>query len=64
MATPRTADAAAVGAAIERIGAACRAGDEAAALALLARMVPEFDHAPGSGPALEFAALSSSGVKP
>ena len=64
MATPRTADAAAVGAAIERIGAACRAGDEAAALALLARMVPELDHAPGSGPALEFAALSSSGVKP
>ena len=64
MATPRTTDAGAVGAAIERIGAACRAGDEAAALALLARMVPEFDHALGAGPVLELAAPSPFGVKP
>jgi len=51
MATPRTTDAAAVGDAIERIGAACRAGQAAAALALLAHMVPEFDHLPGGTPA-------------
>ena len=47
MATPRTTDAAAVGDAIARIAAACRAGQAAAALALLGRMVPEFDHAAG-----------------
>ena len=52
MATPRTADADAVGAAIERIGAFCRAGDDAAALAMLARMVPEFDHVRGDAPVL------------
>jgi len=51
MATPRTTDAAAVGDAIERIGAACRAGQAAVALAMLARMVPEFEHAPGGAPA-------------
>ena len=51
MATPRTSDAAAVGDAIERIGAACRTGQSAAALALLARMVPEFGHVPGDAPA-------------
>ena len=64
MATPRTADAGAVGAAIERIGAACRAGDEAAALAMLARMVPEFDHVRGDEPVLELAGPASSGVEP
>ncbi len=47
MATPRTTDAAAVGDAIARIAAACRAGQAAAALSLLGRMVPEFDHAAG-----------------
>ncbi|HEY0206146.1 MAG TPA: nucleoside-diphosphate sugar epimerase/dehydratase [Acetobacteraceae bacterium] len=51
MATPRTTDAAAVGDAIARIAAACRAGHAAAALALLGRMVPEFDHAPGDAAA-------------
>jgi O-antigen biosynthesis protein WbqV len=52
MATPRTTDAAAVGDAIARIAAACRAGQAAAALALLARMVPEFDHAGDVAPRL------------
>ena len=47
MATPRTTDASAVGDAIARIAAACRAGQAAAALALLGRMVPEFDHVSG-----------------
>jgi FlaA1/EpsC-like NDP-sugar epimerase len=51
MATPRTTDAAAVGDAIARIAAACRAGQAAAALSLLSRLVPEFDHAPGDTPA-------------
>ena len=44
MATPRTADPAIVGRAIDEIAAACRAGQEGAALAMLGRMVPEFDH--------------------
>ncbi len=42
MATPRTADAAIVGRAIEEIAAACRAGQERLALAMLGRLVPEF----------------------
>ncbi len=50
MATPRTTDAAAVGDAIERIAQACRAGRSAAALALLSRLVPEFEHVPGDAP--------------
>ena len=45
MATPRTADVAAVRRAIAAVAAACRAGDLATALAELGRMVPEFDHA-------------------
>ena len=44
MATPRTADPAIVGRAIDEIAAACKAGQERAALAMLGRMVPEFDH--------------------
>lgn len=44
VATPRTADAAAVGEAIEAVARAARAGDAAAALARLAALVPEFDH--------------------
>ena len=45
MATPRTADVAAVRRAIAAVAAACRAGELAPALAELGRMVPEFDHA-------------------
>ena len=45
MATPRTADRILVGDAIDRIAAACRAGQTRAALALLGRMVPEFERA-------------------
>ena len=60
MATPRTADAGAVADAMDRIGAACRAGQPAAALALLAGMVPEFDHAvPDAPPPLEAEVLAS-----
>ena len=44
MAAPRTGDLATVGQAIADAGRACRAGQTAAALALLARMVPEFEH--------------------
>ncbi|UFN50493.1 polysaccharide biosynthesis protein [Roseomonas sp. OT10] len=46
VATPRTADAALVGRAIDEIAAACRTGQPRAALAQLARLVPEFDHDP------------------
>ncbi len=45
-AAPRTADPALVGRAIEEIAGACRAGQERQALALLGRLVPEFEHAP------------------
>ncbi len=44
MATPRTADPAIVGHAIEEIAAACRGGNEKLALALLGHLVPEFQH--------------------
>ena len=44
VATPRTADAALVGRAIDEVAAACRGGNPRAALAQLARLVPEFDH--------------------
>jgi len=44
MATPRTADPAIVGRAIEEIAASCRAGQSRTALGTLARMVPEFEH--------------------
>jgi O-antigen biosynthesis protein WbqV len=46
MATPRTADPALVGRAIDEIAAAARAGHARAALAQLGRLVPEFDHKP------------------
>ena len=42
VATPRTADPALVGRAIDEIAATCRAGNAAAALAQLGRLVPEF----------------------
>jgi O-antigen biosynthesis protein WbqV len=44
MATPRTADPALVGRAIDEIAAACRGGHPNQALAQLSRLVPEFDH--------------------
>jgi O-antigen biosynthesis protein WbqV len=44
MATPRTADPAIVGRAIDEIAVACRSGQVRLALATLARMVPEFEH--------------------
>ena len=43
MATPRTADPAIVGRAIEEIAAACRALQPRLALSMLARVVPEFE---------------------
>jgi O-antigen biosynthesis protein WbqV len=46
MASPRTADPAIVGRAIDEIGAACRGGNVRLALALLGRMVPELRHNP------------------
>lgn len=46
MATPRTADAAIVGRAIDEIGALCRTGQREAALGQLGRLVPEFEHNP------------------
>ncbi len=48
MATPRTADAAAVRRAIADIAAACHAGRTDAALALLSRFVPEFEREAGA----------------
>ncbi len=45
MAAPRTADPAVVGRALDEIAAACRSGQPVAALATLARLVPEFEHA-------------------
>ncbi len=46
MASPRTADPAIVGRAIDEIAGACRGGNERLALALLGRIVPEFQHNP------------------
>ncbi len=46
VATPRTADAALVGRAIDEIAGAARSGNPRAALQQLGRLVPEFDHAP------------------
>ena len=45
MAVPRTSDAGEVGQAIEAIAASARAGDEAAALRAVRRLVPEFSDA-------------------
>jgi FlaA1/EpsC-like NDP-sugar epimerase len=44
MAAPRTADPAIVGRAIDEIATACRGGQARLALALLGRLVPEFEH--------------------
>ena len=44
MATPRTADPAIVGRAIEEIAAACRAGQVRLALTSVGRLIPEFEH--------------------
>jgi O-antigen biosynthesis protein WbqV len=44
MASPRTADPAIVGRAIEEIGSACRGGQTKLALTLLGRLIPEFEH--------------------
>jgi FlaA1/EpsC-like NDP-sugar epimerase len=44
MAHPRTADPAIVGRAIEEIASACRANQARLALALLSRLIPEFEH--------------------
>jgi FlaA1/EpsC-like NDP-sugar epimerase len=44
MATPRTADPAIVGRAIDDIAATCRGGQAKLAASQLARLVPEFDH--------------------
>jgi O-antigen biosynthesis protein WbqV len=44
MATPRTADPALVGRAIEEIASAARGGHTKLALSMLGRLVPEFDH--------------------
>lgn len=44
MATPRTADPAIVGRAIEEIAIACRGGQIRLALNLLGRLIPEFEH--------------------
>jgi O-antigen biosynthesis protein WbqV len=46
MAHPRTADPAIVGRAIEEVALLCRTGQDAAAIAALARLVPEFAHNP------------------
>ncbi|MCR0981948.1 polysaccharide biosynthesis protein [Roseomonas populi] len=48
VATPRTADAALVGRAIDEIASAARGGQARLALAGLARLVPEFEHAPNT----------------
>ena len=48
VATPRTADAALVGRAIDEVSAAARGGQARLALAGLARLVPEFEHAPNT----------------
>jgi FlaA1/EpsC-like NDP-sugar epimerase len=44
MASPRTADPAIVGRAIEEIESACRGGQVRLALMLLGRLIPEFEH--------------------
>ena len=44
MATPRTGDPASVSRSIDEMAQLCHAGDAAAALALLGRLVPEFNH--------------------
>ncbi|HEY8610372.1 MAG TPA: nucleoside-diphosphate sugar epimerase/dehydratase [Roseomonas sp.] len=48
VATPRTADAALVARAIDEVSSAARGGQARLALAGLARLVPEFEHAPNT----------------
>jgi O-antigen biosynthesis protein WbqV len=48
VATPRTSDAALVGRAIDEVASAARGGQARLALNGLARMVPEFEHAPNT----------------
>jgi O-antigen biosynthesis protein WbqV len=48
MAAPRTADPAIVARAIDELAAACRAGNAGLALAVLARMLPDFTHEGGA----------------
>ncbi len=52
MATPRITDPGIVGQAIDEIAALCHAGETGPALALLARLVPEFEHNPLGSPAI------------
>jgi len=51
VATPRTADAALVGRALDEIASAARGGHGRLALSQLARLVPEFDHQDGTAAA-------------
>ena len=44
MASPRTADPAIVGRALDEIAAACRGGQPRLALSVLGRLIPEFEH--------------------
>jgi O-antigen biosynthesis protein WbqV len=44
MASPRTADPAIIARAIDEMAQACRNGNTRLALAMLARLIPEFDH--------------------
>jgi len=44
MASPRTADPAIVGRALDEIATACRGGQPRLALSLLGRLIPEFEH--------------------
>jgi FlaA1/EpsC-like NDP-sugar epimerase len=50
MATPRTADAGIVGGAIDAIAAACRAGQQSEAFALLNHIIPEFEQTTAGEP--------------
>ena len=57
MASPRTADPAIVGRALEEIAAACRGGQTRLALSLLGHMVPEFAHNAGGDARSDAAAV-------
>ena len=63
MASPRTADPALVGRAIDEIATACRGGHARLALNLLSRMVPEFEPVPGA-PAVEAGGTAALGRNP
>ncbi len=57
MAAPREADPALVGRAIDEIEAACLRGQTPAALAMLGRMIPEFDHQLAGQPVVQPVAI-------